>query len=70
MYVLKHATWMNEMPMGGIIPLQQIRALVDLVPRFGEKADRHLTKMNSLSYSSEFWLNKYLDKELFYALDT
>ena len=70
MYLFKHATQMDGMPMGGIILLQQIRALVDLVPHFDEKADRRLTKNNSLSYSSEFWLNKYFDKELFYALDT
>ena len=70
MYVLKHAIWTDGTPIGGIIPLRQIRALADLVPRFGEKADRCLTKTNSLSYCLEFWLNKYFDKELFYAMDT
>ncbi|KAF9052024.1 hypothetical protein BJ165DRAFT_1340242 [Panaeolus papilionaceus] len=53
---------------GDIIPLDQLRALVDVVPNFGGKADTRLTCKNSLAYSREFWLNKYFNKELFYAL--
>ncbi|KAF9050500.1 hypothetical protein BJ165DRAFT_1341898 [Panaeolus papilionaceus] len=53
---------------GVIIPLDQLRTLVDVVPNFGGKADTRLTCQNSLAYSCEFWLNKYFDKELFYAL--
>lgn len=56
--------------MGDVLPLEQIRALVALVPRFGDKADRRLTSANSLSYSAEFWLDKYFEKELFFALNT
>ena len=55
--------------MGGIIPLQQIQEAIDLVPQFGAEDDQCLTKENSLEYSAEFWLNKYFDKELFYALN-
>lgn len=69
MYVVKHATWANGTPIGGIVPLHEIRALANLVPRFGDKADQRLTTANSLTYSTEFWLNKYFDKEIFYALD-
>ncbi|KAF9032580.1 hypothetical protein BJ165DRAFT_1417596 [Panaeolus papilionaceus] len=53
---------------GNIIPLDQLHALVDIVPNFGGKADEQLTCKNSLAYSREFWLNKYFEKELFYAL--
>jgi hypothetical protein len=49
--------------------LDQIRSLVNLTPRFGQKASRILTKFNSLEFSSEFWLNKYFTKELFLALN-
>ena len=69
MYVLKRARRTDGTVIGGVIPLSQIRALVGLVPRFGAEADRHFTKMNSLEYSTEFFLNKYFDKELFFALD-
>lgn len=69
MYILKRAKRLNGTIIGGIIPLSQIRALVDLVPRFGAEAHPHLTKANSLQYSTEFFLNKYFNKELFFALD-
>ena len=35
--------------------------------RFGKQANRQLAKETVLEYSSEFWLNKYFEKELFYA---
>jgi hypothetical protein len=55
--------------MGDIIPLGQLRALVELTPNFGSKADPRLSKETSLEYGSKFWLDKYFDKEvLFRAL--
>jgi hypothetical protein len=39
-----------------------------VMPWFFEKADPHLTKDNSMELSSEFWLDKYFHKELFYGL--
>jgi hypothetical protein len=45
-----------------------IRALVELTPMFGDQADCRLMKESSLEYSTRFWLDKYFDKELFYAL--
>ncbi|KAH9009862.1 hypothetical protein EDB85DRAFT_2162199 [Lactarius pseudohatsudake] len=68
MYLLKRARRNDGAIMGDVVPLAQLRALVNLVPRFGEEADKRLTKETALEYSSEFWLNKYFDKELFYAL--
>jgi len=70
LFVLKRARKSNGTQVGGIIPVQQVRALVDLVPRFGKKADQRMTSNTSLIYSEEFWLNKYFDKELFYALSS
>jgi hypothetical protein len=54
--------------MGAVVPLIQLQTFVDLTPCFGGKADPWLTKGNSLEYASEFWLNKYFDKETFEAL--
>lgn len=68
LYILKRARRSDGELVGDIVPLDQIRALVDIVPRFGLKADPHFTKVNSTLQSNEFWLNKYFDKELFYAL--
>ncbi|KAH9027612.1 hypothetical protein EDB85DRAFT_2074745 [Lactarius pseudohatsudake] len=54
MYLLKRARRNDGAIMGDVVPLAQLRALVNLE--------------TALEYSSEFWLNKYFDKELFYAL--
>jgi hypothetical protein len=67
MHLLKRARRSDGSIMGDIVPLGQLRKLVDLVPRFGKQANRQLAKETVLEYSSEFWLNKYFEKELFYA---
>jgi hypothetical protein len=56
--------------MGDIIPLSHIRAAVDLVPRFMEEADPRLTKETSFEYSSEFLLNHFFDRQIYYSLAT
>jgi hypothetical protein len=68
MHLLKRARRNAGELMGDVVPLSQIRALINLVPRFGEEADKRLTKETAVEYSSEYWLNKYFEKELFYAL--
>lgn len=68
MYVLKRAVRSDGSRMGGVVPLSQLRAPVDLIPRFGPVADKRLAKNNCLEYSSEVFLNRYSDKEMFYAL--
>lgn len=70
LFIVKRARRANNEPIGDILPLQQVRELVDLIPRFGKQAERRLTRYNILEYCSEFWLNKYFDKELFLALNT
>lgn len=69
MYIVKKALRANGDPMGDIVPLQQIRSLVELTPQFGKKADRRFQRSNSLQYGNEYWLDKYFDKDLFYALN-
>jgi hypothetical protein len=68
MYLLKRARRNDGASMGDVVPLSQLRTLINLVPRFGAKADNRLTMETALEYCAEFWLNKYFDKELFYAL--
>lgn len=68
MYLLKCSTRADGSRMGDIIPLGQLRSPVELTPSFGKKADSRLTKESSLEYSSEFWLDRYFDKEAFFAL--
>ena len=68
MLVLEHACRSNGSYLGDIVPLSQLRGPVQLIPVFGDKADKHFTAYNSLHFSSEFFLNTYSDKEIFWAL--
>ncbi|KAA1478105.1 hypothetical protein DENSPDRAFT_921132 [Dentipellis sp. KUC8613] len=65
MYVVKKATRSDGSRMGDIIPLSQIRMPVHLIPRFGATADGCLNPQNSLACSTEFYVNKYVDKDAF-----
>ncbi|KAF8189057.1 hypothetical protein BJ912DRAFT_850916 [Pholiota molesta] len=69
LYILKRSKRSDGTLLGDIIPLSQIRTLVDRIPCFGAEADRRLTSQNSTTYSSEYFLNKYFDKEMFWALN-
>jgi hypothetical protein len=64
MHLLKRARRADGSIMGDTVPLAQLRTLADLVPRSGKQANRQLAKGTVLEYSSEFWLNKYFEKEL------
>jgi hypothetical protein len=68
MFALKRSRRADGSPMGDVVPLSQCRVPVEVTPRFFEKADPRLRANNSLELSSEFWLDKYFDKELFFAL--
>jgi hypothetical protein len=69
MYVLKRSHRSDGSRMGDIIPLTNLRAPADIIPRFHRKVDARLTKGSSLEYSQDFFLNKFFDPELFYALE-
>ncbi|KAF8546733.1 hypothetical protein OG21DRAFT_1490879 [Imleria badia] len=53
---------------GDIIPLDHIHSPAHLIPCFGKEANPRLTCHTSYDLSNEFWLNKYWNKEIFYAL--
>jgi hypothetical protein len=66
--ILKRAKRANGMRQGDIIPVAQIRAYAHLVPRYGASADPRLTSQNSFEHSTEFYLNKYFDKDTYLSL--
>ncbi|KAG1842819.1 hypothetical protein C8R48DRAFT_619290 [Suillus tomentosus] len=68
MYVLKRAKRSNGTCMGDVVPISQVRAPVNLVPRFGAAADNRLTAYNSVEHASELWLNRFWDKNSYFPL--
>lgn len=69
MYVVKRSSRSNGARMGGVVPLSQTQIAAPLVPKYGPQADPKLTPRNSLEFSTEFFLNHYFDKELYYFLN-
>jgi hypothetical protein len=67
-YVMKRSTRANGSRLGDVVPLSQARIPAPLVPRYGARADPKLTSTNSLEYSTEFHLNRFFDKELYYFI--
>jgi len=68
LHVLKRALRSSGQRLGDVIPVSQIRAYANLIPRFGQHADARLTASNSFKHSREFFLNKYFDKNSYFPL--
>ena len=68
MFVLKKAIQAWGAPLRDTIPLSQLHTFADLIPRLSAKANPKLTKQTSIAYSTEFWPNKYFNKETYFAL--
>ena len=65
---MKRSTGANGSRLGDIVPLLQAWIPAPVVPRFGVQADLKLSSRNSLEYSTEFYLNSFFDKELYYFM--
>ena len=68
MHLLKQVVRANGECIGEVILLTFIHSPVHLIPYFGIEAHSRLNKLSSYELSTEFWLNKYWSKELYYAL--
>lgn len=68
LHVLKRAKRANGHDFGEVFPLDQLRSYGHITPRFGTVADNRLTDSNSIFSSESFFLNKYFDKDFFYAV--
>ncbi|KIM57296.1 hypothetical protein SCLCIDRAFT_28909 [Scleroderma citrinum Foug A] len=68
MHVLRRAIRSGGQHLGDVIPVSQLRAYANLVPCFGPRADSQLTSFNSSEHCCKFFLNKYFDKNTYYAM--
>ena len=68
LYVFKRAFRADKSRIGDILPLSHCRMPIQLVPRFGAKADVRLTSRNGMEWSKEFFLNSYFNKDIFQYL--
>jgi hypothetical protein len=68
MYVLRRARRSDGSAMGAIVPLYNLRRPIQLIPKFGVKANHTLTSHTSFDASHNFYLNHYFDKEDFFYM--
>lgn len=68
MYVMKRSLRSSSARLGDVVPLSQARIPAPLIPQYGDRADPKLTAQNSLEFSTEFHLNHFFDKELYYFM--
>ncbi|KIK17896.1 hypothetical protein PISMIDRAFT_14783 [Pisolithus microcarpus 441] len=68
LHILKRAMRSNRERVGDVLPLSHIRSPVHLIPHFGKTANPHLTTHTSHEFSTEFWLNRYWNKHIYYCL--
>ncbi|KAI9569833.1 hypothetical protein HD554DRAFT_2019623, partial [Boletus coccyginus] len=68
MHLLRRAVRSDSTRIGDVIPITLIWSPAHLIPNFGSAAHNRLTCQSSYEVSSEFWLNKFWSKELYYSL--
>jgi hypothetical protein len=68
LHVLRRAKRALGEDLGVVFPLDQLSSYAHIVPRFGPAANNRLTCLNSIYSSQSFFLNKYFDKDFFYAI--
>lgn len=68
MYAVKRLEANDGSPCGGVIDLQSVARLVQLVPRFKGKVNPQVTENNIMNSNSIFLVNSFLDKETYQAV--
>ncbi|KAI6008820.1 hypothetical protein F5J12DRAFT_905190 [Pisolithus orientalis] len=68
LHILRHAKRANGQCLGDDILLSQVWVFAHLIPCFGQTADNRLMAYNSFEHSTEFYLNKYFNKNMYFAL--
>ncbi|KAG1801245.1 uncharacterized protein BJ212DRAFT_1286641, partial [Suillus subaureus] len=50
---------------GSIIPLTAVTCAIELIPMYGLKMDHMITATNAMEICDKYYLNMFLDKEVF-----
>ena len=68
MHILKCMVGSDNTHVRDVVPLCHIRLPAHVIPRFGKEANPCLTRHTLYQLLHNFWLNKYWNKEFYYAL--
>ncbi|KAG1845377.1 hypothetical protein C8R48DRAFT_617186 [Suillus tomentosus] len=58
----------GQQRLGAVIPLTDVAQAVELIPVYGEGADRTVSAATSMEIYQHFYLNNFSDKEIYHAL--
>ncbi|KAG1816283.1 hypothetical protein EV424DRAFT_1325000, partial [Suillus variegatus] len=68
MFLVHRHLRLNQAPLGDIVPLDSVRQVIQLVPKFGAQIPPTMDCNNSLHLAHEFYVNNFADKETFHAI--
>ncbi|KAH7910711.1 hypothetical protein BJ138DRAFT_1087120 [Hygrophoropsis aurantiaca] len=68
MFLVQRRHRSNSTRLGDIVPLEDVRQVIQLVPKFGKEISPTLDSENSLEVAREFYINNFADKETFHAI--
>jgi hypothetical protein len=68
LHSLKRATRRDGSRIGDVVPVAHICSPAQIIPHFSKAANSHLNCHTSNEHSTDFWLNKYWNKQFYYSL--
>ena len=68
MFAVHHWLQNGSQYLGDIVHLDDVRQVVQLVPKFGSGVPSIMTCDNSLELLGEFYVNSFADKEVFHTI--
>ncbi|KAG1724322.1 uncharacterized protein EDB91DRAFT_1255279 [Suillus paluster] len=68
MFSVQRCVRSNHDPLGDIVPLDSMRQVIELIPKFGREVPLSMNRDNSLQLAREFYVNNFADKETFHAI--
>ncbi|KAG1866444.1 hypothetical protein C8R48DRAFT_600483 [Suillus tomentosus] len=68
MYLVHRRIRSNNTALGDIVPLESVRQVIQLIPKFGREVSAAMNCDNSLQLAREFYVNNFADKETFHAI--
>ncbi|KAI9458070.1 hypothetical protein HD554DRAFT_2029733, partial [Boletus coccyginus] len=68
MFLVRRRLRSNGQRLGDIIPFDDVRQVIQLIPKFGSAVPPNMTCDNSLELGGEFYVNSFADKETFHAI--
>jgi hypothetical protein len=62
MFLVHHRLRSNGLPLGDIVPINSVRQVVQLIPKFGTVVPQEMTHDNCLNITREFYINSFISK--------